>query len=134
MVDNSISRRRKRRLDGTTLAANDRLPISDRRSLFVVLKGGELRMKCTNAKQPTACTGVVHHVYIAEMPEPCLVPSPSCFVCVHGAFAIGVQCMCAYIYVCLINICISQSGIINGTARNSPRTHFYSPSLQLCVL
>ena len=37
VVDNSVSRRRKRRPDGTTLAANDSLPISDRRSLFVVL-------------------------------------------------------------------------------------------------
>ena len=37
MVDSSINLRRKRRPDGTTLATNDSLPISDKRSRFVAL-------------------------------------------------------------------------------------------------
>ena len=83
----------------------------------------------------------------AEMPEHCLVPSPSSFVCVHVACACKFfmhACVklhgcsvCMRVYVCLFVfyaaacVCVS---IINGAALNSHHTHFYSPFLQLCVL
>ena len=55
-------------------------------------------------------------------------------------FAIGVQCMFVY-FVCVFDLtfafhiaaCLCVS-IINGAAKYSHHTHFYSPSLELCVL
>ena len=90
----------------------------------------------------------------AGMPEPCLVLTPSCFVCIHDVLY---TCACVFgthpcvnlllvfsvrsciLYVHLIKfafriaacLCVS---IINGAAKNSHHTHFYSPSLELCVL
>ena len=54
-------------------------------------------------------------------------------------FAIGVQCMFVYL-ICVFDLtfafhiaaCLCVS-IINGAAKYS-QTHFYSPSLDLCVL
>ena len=55
-------------------------------------------------------------------------------------FAIGVQCT-FFFFVCVFDLtfafhiaaCLCVS-IINGAAKNSHHTHFYSPSLELCVL
>ena len=93
----------------------------------------------------------------AQMPEPCLVLTPSSFVCVRDdlytcACVFGTHAcvnlplvfsVCVYICMCVwfvlikfvfhIVACVCVS-IINGAARNSHHTHFYSPSLQLCAL
>ena len=94
----------------------------------------------------------------ARMPEPCLVLTPSCFVCGHDVLN---RCACVFgthpcvnlllvfsvrsciLYVCLICIKITFAfriaaclcvSIINGAAKYSHHTHFYSLSLELCVL
>ena len=91
------------------------------------------------------CTMRISHV---QMPEPCLAPTPSCFIYVHDVYihvhvylscmhtCMGVQCaciVCVCVCVCCVCVCVLKVFItfvfsaeacvyvstINGSAQNS---------------
>ena len=114
-------------------------------------------MTLSNVYQPTAGTGIVHHVYSTCSNARTLFSPHTIMFCVCTACFIVYRYACVFgmhacvnlllmfsvrsciLYVHLIKfafhlaacLCVS---IINGAAKYSHHTHFYSPSLELCVL